>query len=113
MQKITYETKELNKINLKEYKDKFTKGLYYTSYEKIIKILDTKKEDSPKNKNNTISINLKKTMENSQKLLDAIKEQIVLIENEIAKSTAAAKTRCRSAANKIKNFAADFKRNHK
>ena len=34
-------------------------------------------------------------MENSQKLLDAIKEQIVLIENEIAKSTAAAKTRYR------------------
>jgi len=50
-------------------------------------------------------------MEKSQELLKAIKEQIILIENEIEKSTAAAKTRCRSP--KIKNFAADFKRNHK
>ena len=79
-QKIAVETTELNKINLKESKDKFTKGLYYTSYEKIIKILDTKKEDSPKNKNNTSSINLKKTMEelirkyfkNDQKYIDYI-----------------------------------------
>jgi len=52
-------------------------------------------------------------MEKSQELLKAIKEQIILIENEIEKTTAAAKTRCRSAANKIKNFAAEFKRNHK
>jgi len=52
-------------------------------------------------------------MENSQELVDAIKAQLVLIEDEITKTTAAAKGRCRSAANKIKNFAADFKRNHK
>ena len=52
-------------------------------------------------------------MENTQKLIDAIKEQVILIETEINKLTAAAKGRCRSAANKIKNLSADFKRNHK
>ena len=52
-------------------------------------------------------------MENTQKLVDQIKEQILLIEGEIDKTTAAAKGRCRSAANKIKNLSADFKRNHK
>jgi len=52
-------------------------------------------------------------MENTQELVNAIKEQILLIESEIDKSTAAAKGRCRSAANKIKNLSADFKRNHK
>ena len=52
-------------------------------------------------------------MENTQELVDQIKEQIVLIEGEIDKPTAAAKGRCRSAANKIKNLSADFKRNHK
>jgi len=52
-------------------------------------------------------------MENTQKLIDSIKEQIILIETEINKPTAAAKGRCRSAANKIKNLSADFKRNHK
>tara|TARA_R110000744_G_scaffold75809_1_gene150543 strand:+ start:54 stop:212 length:159 start_codon:yes stop_codon:yes gene_type:complete len=52
-------------------------------------------------------------MENSQELVDAIKAQLVLIENEITKTTAAAKGRCRSAANKIKNLSTDFKRNHK
>jgi hypothetical protein len=52
-------------------------------------------------------------MENTQELVNAIKEQVVLIENEIDKTTAAAKGRCRSAANKIKNLSADFKRNHK
>ena len=43
-------------------------------------------------------------MEKTQELVDQIKEQIVLIEGEIDKSTAAAKGRCRSAANKIKNL---------
>ena len=52
-------------------------------------------------------------MENTQELVDQIKEQILLIEGEIDKSTAAAKGRCRSAANKIKKLSADFKRNHK
>ena len=52
-------------------------------------------------------------MENTQELVDQIKEQIVLIEGEIDKTTAAAKGRCRSAANKIKNLSADFKREHK
>ena len=49
----------------------------------------------------------------TKELLDAIKEQILLIEAEIDKTSAAAKGRCRSAANKIKNLSADFKRNHK
>ena len=52
-------------------------------------------------------------MENTQELVNAIKEQILLIEAESDKTTAAAKGRCRSAANKIKNLSADFKRNHK
>ena len=52
-------------------------------------------------------------MENTQELVDQIKEQILLIEGEVDKTTAAAKGRCRSAANKIKNLSADFKRNHK
>lgn len=52
-------------------------------------------------------------MENTQEILDAIKEQILLIEAEIEKTSGAAKGRCRSAANKIKNLSADFKRNHK
>ena len=52
-------------------------------------------------------------MENTQELVDQIKEQILLIEGEIDKPTAAAKGRCRSAANKIKKLSADFKRNHK
>ena len=52
-------------------------------------------------------------MENTQELVDQIKEQVLLIEAEIDKPTAAAKGRCRSAANKIKNLSADFKRNHK
>jgi hypothetical protein len=52
-------------------------------------------------------------MENTQEILDGIKEQVLLIEAEIEKSSAAAKGRCRSAANKIKNFSADFKRSHK
>ena len=52
-------------------------------------------------------------MEKSLELVNAIKEQILLIEGEIDKTTAAAKGRCRSTANKIKNLSADFKRNHK
>ena len=52
-------------------------------------------------------------MENTQTLIDLIKEQVVLIEAEIDKPTAAAKGRCRSAANKIKNLSADIKRTHK
>ena len=52
-------------------------------------------------------------MENTQELVDAIKDQILLIEAEVEKTTAAAKGRCRSAANKIKNLSADFKRTHK
>ena len=52
-------------------------------------------------------------MENTQKLVDAIKDQILLIEAEVEKTTAAAKGRCRSAANKIKNLSVDIKRTHK
>ena len=54
-----------------------------------------------------------KNMENTQELVDQIKEQVLLIEAEIEKTTASAKGRCRSAANKIKKLSADFKRNHK
>ena len=60
-----------------------------------------------------ITFKNKKIMENTQELVNEIKEQVVLIESEINKPTAAAKGRCRSAANKIKNLSADFKRNHK
>ncbi len=49
----------------------------------------------------------------SQELLEAIKEQVELIETEVDKTTKSAMTRCRSAANKIKNLAADFKKTHK
>ena len=52
-------------------------------------------------------------MENTQELVDQIKEQVLLIEAEIEKTTASAKGRCRSTANKIKKLSADFKRNHK
>jgi hypothetical protein len=50
---------------------------------------------------------------NTQELLEAIKEQVLLIEAEIDKTSSAAKGRCRSAANKIKNIATNFKREHK
>ena len=60
-----------------------------------------------------ITFKNKKIMESTQELVNEIKEQVVLIETEINKTTAAAKGRCRSAANKIKNLSADFKRNHK
>ena len=49
----------------------------------------------------------------TKELLEGIKEQVLLIEAEIEKTSAAVKGRCRSAANKIKNFSTDFKRNHK
>ena len=52
-------------------------------------------------------------MENSQELVNAIKEQILIIEAEIEKTTAAAKGRCRSAANSIKKLSAEFKKAHK
>ena len=52
-------------------------------------------------------------MENTQELVDSIKEQVILIESEINKTAATAKGRCRSAANKIKKFAAEFKKRHK
>ena len=52
-------------------------------------------------------------MENTQELINSIKEQVTLIEEEITKTTAAAKGRCRSAANKIKNLSAEFKKSHK
>ena len=49
-------------------------------------------------------------MENTKEVVNEIKEQIVLIESEIDKSTAAAKGRCRSAANKIKKLSAESKK---
>jgi fructose/tagatose bisphosphate aldolase len=52
-------------------------------------------------------------MENTQELVNLIKEQLLLIEAELGKTTAAAKGRCRSAANKIKNTSTDIKRTHK
>ena len=52
-------------------------------------------------------------MKNTQELVNAIKDQILLIEAEVEKTTAAAKGRCRSAANKIKNLSVDIKRTHK
>lgn len=47
---------------------------------------------------------------NPHEILDAIKEQVALIENEINKSSKAAQKRCRSCANTIKKLAADFKK---
>jgi hypothetical protein len=52
-------------------------------------------------------------MKNTQELVNAIKDQILLIEAEVEKTTAAAQGRCRSAANKIKNLSTDIKRTHK
>jgi hypothetical protein len=52
-------------------------------------------------------------MENTQELVNAIKEQVLIIEGEIEKTTDAAKGRCRSAANKIKNLSTEFKKTHK
>jgi hypothetical protein len=47
---------------------------------------------------------------NTQELLEAIKEQVLLIEAEIDKTSSAAKGRCRSAANKIKNYICRFQK---
>jgi phage-related protein len=52
-------------------------------------------------------------MDKTQELVNAIKEQIELIEAEMDKTTAAAKGRCRSAANQIKNLATEVKKTHK
>lgn len=49
----------------------------------------------------------------SQEILDAIKENVALIEQEIDATSEAAKKRCRSASTKIKQLAAEFKRTHK
>ena len=49
----------------------------------------------------------------SQELIETIKEQVLLMEAEVDKTTEAAKKRCRSAANKIKNASAEFKKVHK
>jgi hypothetical protein len=49
----------------------------------------------------------------TKELLEGIKEQVLLIEAEIDKTSSAAKGRCRSAANKIKNLSTNFKRTHK
>jgi hypothetical protein len=50
---------------------------------------------------------------NTQELVEAIKEQVLLIESEIDKTSSAAKQRCRAASTKIKQLAVDFKRSHK
>lgn len=49
----------------------------------------------------------------SQEIVDEIKVQVELIENEIDKTNKAAMGRCRSAVNKIKNLSVDFKKTHK
>ncbi len=49
----------------------------------------------------------------TQMMVDEMKEQILLIESDIDKTTAVSKKRCRSAATKIKKLATEFKRNHK
>ncbi len=48
----------------------------------------------------------------TKELLEGIKEQVLLIEAEIDKTSAAAKGRCRSAHTKINNFFTDFNRNY-
>jgi len=48
-----------------------------------------------------------------QEIVDEIKVQLELIENEIDKTTKASMGRCRSAANKIKNLSTEFKKSHK
>ncbi len=47
---------------------------------------------------------------NTTELLDAIKEQVAIMETEHAKTSKAARGRARSAANSIKKLAADFKK---
>ena len=48
-----------------------------------------------------------------KEIVDEIKVQLELIENEIEKTNKAAMGRCRSAANKIKNLSTEFKKTHK
>ena len=45
---------------------------------------------------------------NTTQLLDAIKEQVAIMEAEHAKTSKAARGRARSAANNIKKLAAEF-----
>jgi hypothetical protein len=47
---------------------------------------------------------------NTQELLEAIKEVVVTLEAEHAKTSKAARGRARSAANNIKKLAAEFKK---
>ena len=47
---------------------------------------------------------------NTTELLDAIKEQLAIMESEHAKTSKAARGRARSAANSIKKLAAEFKK---
>jgi thioredoxin-related protein len=47
---------------------------------------------------------------NTQELLEAIKEVVVTLEAEHAKTSKAARGRARSAANSIKKLAAEFKK---
>ena len=47
---------------------------------------------------------------NTTELLDAIKEQVAIMEAEHAKASKAARGRARSAANTIKKLSAEFKK---
>jgi hypothetical protein len=47
---------------------------------------------------------------NTTEILDAIKEQVVIMEAEHAKTSKIARGRARSAANNIKKLAAEFKK---
>jgi hypothetical protein len=47
---------------------------------------------------------------NTTELLDAIKAEVIVMENEHAKTSKAARGRARSAANNIKKLAAEFKK---
>lgn len=47
---------------------------------------------------------------NTTEILETIKEAVVTLEGEHAKTTKVARGRARSAANAIKKLAADFKR---
>jgi hypothetical protein len=47
---------------------------------------------------------------NTTEILNAIKEQLTIMESEHAKTSKAARGRARSAANNIKKLAAEFKK---
>ena len=47
---------------------------------------------------------------NTTEILNAIKEQVAILEGEHAKTSKAARGRARSAANTIKKLAAEFKK---